>query len=47
MTNTLMAANPKTGTLYLFVFESPESGWDAAWKTGAKIMDTLAMDDEI
>jgi hypothetical protein len=45
--HTLTVANPKTNTLYLFVFESPESDWDAAWKTGKQIMDTLAIDDEI
>jgi hypothetical protein len=42
----LTVANPKTNTLYLFMFESPESGWDAAWKIGEPIMDTLAIDDE-
>lgn len=46
-TNTLMVANPETNTLYLFIFESPEAEWDMAWKTGQKIMDTLALDDEI
>lgn len=44
---TLAVANPKTNTLYLFVFESPESEWDAAWKTGKQILDMLALDDEI
>jgi hypothetical protein len=47
MTNTLMVANPKTNTLYLLTFESPDAEWDTAWKTGTKIMDTLAIDDEI
>lgn len=46
-THTLMVANPKTNTLYLFIFESPVAEWDTAWKTGQKIMDTLVMDDEI
>jgi hypothetical protein len=45
--HTLAVANPKTNTLYLFIFESPESDWEAAWKTGKQIMDTLAIDDEI
>ncbi len=27
---TLMVANPKTNTLYLLIFESPESEWDSA-----------------
>ena len=44
---TLTVANPKTNTLYLFIFESPESDWDAAWKTGKQIMDKLAIDDAI
>lgn len=43
----LTVANPKTNTLYLFVFESPESSWDAEWKLGKQILDTLALDDEI
>jgi hypothetical protein len=42
-----MVANPKTNTLYLIIFESPEAEWDMAWKAGQKIMDTLALDDEI
>lgn len=44
--HALTVANPKTNTLYLFIFESPESEWDAAWKLGKPIMDTLALDDE-
>jgi hypothetical protein len=45
--HALAVANPKTNTLYLFIFESPESDWDSAWKTGKQIMDTLAIDDGI
>jgi hypothetical protein len=45
--HTLMVANPKTNTLYLFIFESPEANWDSAWKIGKPIMDSLALDDEI
>lgn len=45
--HSLAVANPKTNTLYLFIFESPEPDWDSAWKTGRQIMDTLALDDEI
>jgi len=44
---TLSVANPKTNTLYLFIFESPESDWEKAWKIGEKIMDQLALDDAI
>jgi hypothetical protein len=47
VSQTLMVANPKTNTLYLLIFESPQASWDAAWKTGNQIMDTLAIDDEI
>ena len=43
----LMVANPKTNTLYLFIFESPESDWDSAWKIGKQVMDALAIDDDI
>jgi hypothetical protein len=42
----LAVANPKTNTMYLFIFESPESERDGAWKTGKTIMDKLALDDE-
>lgn len=45
--HTLAVANPKTNTLYLFIFESPESDWDAAWKIGKQIVDMLALDDNI
>jgi hypothetical protein len=43
----LMVANPKTNTLYLFLFESPTSEWSSAWKIGEKIIDMLAIDDDI
>jgi hypothetical protein len=45
--HNLTVANPKTNTLYLFIFESPVSEWDNAWKLGKQIMDNLAIDDEI
>jgi hypothetical protein len=45
--HNLTVANPKTNTMYLFVFESPKSEWDDAWKIGKVIMDNLAIDDEI
>lgn len=44
---TLMVANPKTNTLYLFIFESPEANWDSAWKIGKPIIDSLVLDDGI
>ena len=43
----LMVANPKTGTLYLFIFEAPDADWPAARAKGEKIMNSLAVDDEI
>lgn len=43
----LAAANPKTNTLYLLLFESPEQEWDSAWKTGKQIIEGLALNDEI
>ena len=45
--NVLAVANPKTNTLYFFIFESPAADWDKAWKTGKQMMDTLALDDEV
>lgn len=45
--HALTVANPKTNTLYLFIFESPMASWDTAWKLGQQIMDTLAIDDDI
>jgi hypothetical protein len=45
--HALAVANPKTNTLYYFTYESPESEWDNAWKTGKQIMDMLALDDEM
>lgn len=44
---TLMVANPKTNTLYLFIFESPGTSWDSEWKIGKQITDSLVIDDEI
>lgn len=45
--HSLAVANPKTNTLYLFIFESPESDSQTAWNVGEQIMDKLAFDDEI
>jgi hypothetical protein len=45
--HALTIANPKTNTLYLFIFESPIANADAAWKIGKQIMDTLAIDDDV
>jgi hypothetical protein len=45
--HTLMVANPRTGTLYLFLFEAPNATWADAWAKGEKIMNALAVDDEM
>ena len=44
--HALTVANTKSNTLYLFIFESPVATWDAAWKLGEQIMDSLAIDDD-
>jgi len=43
----LAFANPKTNTLYLFIFESPAANWDSAWQLGKQIMDNLTIDGDI
>lgn len=45
--HALMLANTRTNRLYLFVFESPEKEWTAAWKLGEQMMKTLVLDDEV
>jgi hypothetical protein len=45
--HALTVANPRTNTLYLFIFESPVDTWDTAWKLGQQIMDMLAIDDDV
>jgi hypothetical protein len=42
-----MVANPKTGTLYLFIFEAPQKSSAEAWKKGETIMNLFAIDDEV
>ena len=39
-------ANEKTNTLYLFIFESPLSDWETAYKIGKVLMDNLVLDDQ-
>ena len=41
----LGVANSKTNTLYFFIFESPESEWNAAGKIGKQILDMLVIDE--
>jgi hypothetical protein len=45
--HTLMVANPKTNTLYYFMFEAPRDEWDQAWKIGEQMVKLLYLDDEI
>jgi hypothetical protein len=45
--HALAVANTKTDTLYLLIFESPEPEWNASWKIGKEIIDTLKFDDDI
>ncbi|HEY2911940.1 MAG TPA: hypothetical protein VGK21_01150 [Candidatus Angelobacter sp.] len=44
---TYAVANPKTNTLYLLIFESPEPEWDTAWKLGKQIVDMLPLEESI
>ncbi len=43
----LFVINPKTGTLYFYIFEAPEDQWNTAWLSGEKMMKLLLIDDEI
>jgi hypothetical protein len=45
--HALMVANPKTNTLYLFIFEAPGAEWDAQWKLGEQMMRLIFLDDDI
>lgn len=45
--HTLMVGNPKTNTLYLFIFEAPTAEWPEACRSGQQIMRLLLIDDEI
>ena len=45
--HTIMVANPKTNTLYLFIFEAPTTEWPEAWRSGQEIIRLLLIDDEI
>jgi hypothetical protein len=37
--------NTKTKTMFLLVFESPESQWEEAWAKGANVMELLSLDE--
>jgi hypothetical protein len=45
--HALAVANTKTDTLYLLIFESPESEWNASWKIGKEMMGALKFDGDI
>ncbi len=47
LTHNLIVANPKTGTIYLFIFKAPQASWDEAWLKGEEIMKQMAIDDEL
>jgi hypothetical protein len=47
VSQSLAIANSKTNTMYLFIFESPETEWNSAWKIGHQIMESLALDDDV
>ena len=43
----MVVANDKTGTVFVFLFESPEKQWEQAWKKGDVMMEKLMIDDEV
>ncbi|MGA2438627.1 MAG: hypothetical protein ABSF57_08960 [Acidobacteriaceae bacterium] len=43
--STYVLANPKTNTLYLLIFESPQSTWDTYAPIEKQIMSTMSLDD--
>ena len=44
--STLAIGNSRTNTLYLLLFESPESRWEAEWRKGEKMFELFFLDDE-
>jgi len=47
MTHQLFIVNPKTGTLYFYLFEAPKADWEKAWKLGDDMLKLLMIDDEV
>lgn len=41
------AANDATGTVWLYIFESPYSQWEKAWKMGEVMLRNLALESDI
>ncbi len=40
----LMIANPKTDSLYQFLFSAPDAEWDGAWPVGEKMIGSVVLD---
>ncbi|WP_309020942.1 hypothetical protein [Pelagicoccus sp. SDUM812003] len=45
--HNLFIANDQTGTLWFYMFESPEREWESAWKIGDTILSHLLIETEI
>jgi hypothetical protein len=43
--HVLAIGNSRTNTLYVIMFESPESKWKDAWPKGRLILEDFALDD--
>jgi hypothetical protein len=43
----IAVANPSTGTIFTFTFQSPANTWDKAWENGQYIIGRFDLDDEI
>lgn len=44
--HNIVLANTSTQTLYMIIFESPESSWDKAWKLGETMLQTYVFNEE-
>ena len=45
LVHTVFIANVRTNTVYVLSFEGPENEWTTLWKTGAKMVDDLLVDE--
>lgn len=45
--HTLVLGNTRTQTLYLLIFESPESSWEEAWKLGQVMLERYVFDEGV
>lgn len=41
---TLVIANPKTNSLYQFLFSAPESEWNDTWPVGEKMIGSVVLE---